>query len=152
MGVIDHPVTNERQVAAIDAIIAGEADLGAWPQRIREQYERANVERMLREKALRLLDRHMAGLVLKEVGVAAGRLDIYRAANLALRQRADDAVLALRRAVDGGIGARHGNSWGELGVPAPLHQIVLLDSITDTAFDEILATREWQPAPLAYRS
>lgn len=78
------------------------------------------------EESRRLLDRHLAGLVLMEGRLAPSERALYLAANYAVQKRDSDAIAALEHAVGHGFRL----SWSALGAPIALEDVVLLDSLS----------------------
>ena len=76
-------------------------------------------------EARRLLDRHLAGLIVVEDELTAAVSGIYFAANYAARGRDDDAGLALELAVDDGFRL----TTGALGDPVDITQSTLLSRL-----------------------
>ncbi|HSM29401.1 MAG TPA: hypothetical protein VK854_01770 [Woeseiaceae bacterium] len=76
-------------------------------------------------EARRLLDRHLAGLIVIEANLSPAESGVYFAANYAARGRTADAELALDRAVDDGFRL----TLGALGGPVDITQSTLMSSL-----------------------
>lgn len=89
-----------------------------------------------RDDARRLLDRHLAGLVLMEGRLAPADRALYLAANYAVQARESDALAALERAVGHGLRL----TWSALGAPIALEEVALLKPLnSNPGFTKLLS-------------
>lgn len=86
--------------------------------------------------ARRILDRHLAAMVLMEGRLAPAERALYLAANYAVQGRAGDALASLEQAVSRGLRL----TWSALGAPIPLQEVILLEPLSkDPAFASLLS-------------
>ncbi|HEX9585769.1 MAG TPA: hypothetical protein VGB36_14815 [Gammaproteobacteria bacterium] len=91
--------------------------------------------------ARRILDRHLAAMVLMEGRLAPAERALYLAANFAVQGRAGDALSSFERAVSRGLRL----TWAALGAPIPLQDVVLLEPLSkDPAFASLLSRVDGQ--------
>lgn len=140
-------VPQDALLAGILAVQAGENDVAVeyfsrfFPEWVRDSgplrgtaamryapwFARALMKTGEEASAHRLLDRHLAGVILVESDLSAAQSDLYLAANFATGSRQDDAARALERAITDSFRVTR----GALGDPVDIKQSELFASMRE---------------------